>query len=61
MPPLKIIVTGWVRTLVANTCLILPGFDSQHWKKNQPCKPIVFIILGNMKDIIALKDNINDK
>lgn len=38
MLPLKIIVTGWVRTLLANTCLILPGFDSQHWKKNQPCQ-----------------------
>lgn len=33
MPPLKIIVTGWVCTLVANICLTLPGFDSQHPKK----------------------------
>lgn len=39
MPPLKTIVTGWVCTLVAKTCLTLPGFDSQHWgKKNQPCQ-----------------------
>lgn len=54
MLPLKTIVTGWVCTLVANTCLTLPGFDSQHWKKKSTL-PTVFIILGNIKDIIVLK------
>lgn len=53
MPPLKIIVTGWVCTLVANTCLTLLGFDSQHWKKST--LPTVFILLGNMQGIIVLK------